>query len=202
MGLRVFLNRLLRKSQWLQALGIRSGSVSRRQLRKMTIQAVAAGSIAIKEAAHSARNSSDHAACLSKLQLQTERLTALLPFSGPREAAMIQNALEIAQEAKRTPQIAPRETGDGTWITFYTVYIPTMDGRFFYLSNTDYPPGAIVRIPFGSQDREIFGIVEKSQCFPYEKAPFPLWKMKYILAEAPKAIADTYHYAENLLDLQ
>ena len=77
-------------------------------------------------------------------------------------------------------------------ITFFTVYIPTLDGRFDYLGTEDYAPGEIVSIPFGPEDREIFGIVEKQQRYPVDKLPLPLWKMKYILGKAPEAIVKEY----------
>ena len=77
-------------------------------------------------------------------------------------------------------------------LPFYTVYIPTLDGRFYYLSDTPYSPGDIVRIPFGPEDREIFGIVEEVRRYPIHRTPLPLWKMKYILGKAPWQIADTY----------
>lgn len=77
-------------------------------------------------------------------------------------------------------------------LIFYTVYIPSLDGRFDYLSTTDYPPGQIVVIPFGPEDRETLGIVERAVFYPYGKLPLPLWKMKYILDKAPEAIAAEY----------
>ena len=77
-------------------------------------------------------------------------------------------------------------------ITFFTVYIPTLDGRFEYLGTEDYASGEIVIIPFGPEDREIFGIVEKQQRYPVDKLPLPLWKMKYILGKAPEAIVKEY----------
>ena len=47
-------------------------------------------------------------------------------------------------------------------------------------------------IPFGPEDRETLGIVEKAVFYPYGKLPLPLWKMKYILDKAPEAIAAEY----------
>lgn len=85
-------------------------------------------------------------------------------------------------------QFEPNPSG----IPFYTVYIPTLDGRFYYLSDTPYSPGEIVRIPFGPEDREVFGIVEGVRRYPVNRTPLPLWKMKYILGKAPRQIADTY----------
>lgn len=80
----------------------------------------------------------------------------------------------------------------GGALIFYTVYIPSLDGRFDYLSTTDYPPGQIVVIPFGPEDRETLGIVERAVFYPYDKLPLPLWKMKYILDKAPEPIAAEY----------
>ena len=77
-------------------------------------------------------------------------------------------------------------------ITFYTVYIPTLDGRFEYLGVEAYAPGDIVTIPFGREDRAIFGIIEKSQHYAYGETPLPMWKMKYILGYAPEQIAEEY----------
>lgn len=209
MSLNVFWNRLFRKSQWMQSLGVRGQKLRRRQLRKMTTQSVNDGCAAITKAAQVIPVTTDRtvrSGCLSKLQSLTEQLTALLPFAASKEAARIRAALQIALEAKNTPPIPPPEILSGPGITFYTVYIPTLDGRFYYLSDTDYPAGEIVRIPFGYEDKEIFGIVEKSQRFAFDKTPLPMWKMKYILGKAPKVIADAYHrqqrYAEKTLDLE
>ena len=94
------------------------------------------------------------------------------------------------QDAEAQP--APLPPAPAVGVTFYTVYIPTLDGRFDYLSTTDYPPGEIVIIPFGPEDREILGIVEGAQFYPYGKMPLPLWKMKYILDKAPEPITEEY----------
>ena len=93
------------------------------------------------------------------------------------------------QETPISNESAPISPG----ITFYTVYIPTLDGRFDYLAVEAYAPGDIVIIPFGPEDREIFGIVEKLQVYSYLKTPLPMWKMKYILGKAPQAIVEEYH---------
>ena len=85
----------------------------------------------------------------------------------------------------------PREKAS-SGIPLFTVYIPTLDGRFKYLGTEDYASGEIVIIPFGPEDREIFGIVEKQQRYPVDKLPLPLWKMKYILGKAPEAIVKEY----------
>ena len=96
-----------------------------------------------------------------------------------------------------TDESYPRPAASGlhataVGLTFYTVYIPTLDGRFDYLSTADYLPGEIVIIPFGPEDREILGIVEGAQFYPYGKMPLPLWKMKYILDKAPEPIKEEY----------
>lgn len=96
------------------------------------------------------------------------------------------------------PSAIAQQKVPGTFLTFYTVFIPSLEGRFYYLSNEAYSPGEIVRIPFGYQDREYFGIVEQSQLFPYDKTPIPLWKMKYILGKAPEAVSEAYHHHKNL----
>lgn len=90
------------------------------------------------------------------------------------------------------PETEARVEENPADLPFYTVYIPTLDGRFFYLSDTPYSSGDIVRIPFGPEDREIFGIVEEVRRYPIHRTPLPLWKMKYILGKAPRQIADTY----------
>lgn len=94
--------------------------------------------------------------------------------------------------------VPPRSPDPPVGLTFYTVYIPTLDGRFYYLSTTDYPAGEIVVVPFGPEDREIPGIVEGAQFFPYGKTPLPLWKMKYILDKAPEPIAEIYRMQKSL----
>lgn len=209
MSLRVFWNRLVRKSQWMQSLGVGGQKLPGRQLRKLTTQSVNDSCAAIAKAAQIIPGTADRAVrsdCLNNLQSLTERLTALLPFAASKEAARIRAALQIALDAKNAPSIPLLKIPSCPGITFYTVYIPTLDGRFYYLSDTDYPTGEIVRIPFGYEDKEIFGIVEKSQRFAYDKTPLPMWKMKYILGKAPKVIVDEYHrqkrYAEKTLDLE
>ena len=94
--------------------------------------------------------------------------------------------------------VPPRSPAPPVGLPFYTVYIPTLDGRFYYLSTTDYPAGEIVVVPFGPEDREIPGIVEGAQFFPYGKTPLPLWKMKYILDKAPEPIAEIYRMQKSL----
>lgn len=96
------------------------------------------------------------------------------------------------------PPVPPRSPDPPVGLTFYTVYIPTLDGRFYYLSTTDYPAGEIVVVPFGPEDREIPGIVESAQFFPYGKTPLPLWKMKYILNRAPEPIAEIFRMQKSL----
>ena len=196
MSLRVFLNRLLWKAQWMRSLGINGQKISRRKLRSLTISFVRDGCAAVTEHVNAILNpnaSANRSHRLRQVKLLTERLTALLPFAASKEAAMIQTALQSAQQANHAPPIVVPETGS-SGITFYTVSIPTLDGRFYYLSDTDYPVGEIVRVPFGHEDREIFGIVEAFQCFPYDKAPLPMWKMKYILGIAPRPIAEEYRH--------
>lgn len=79
-----------------------------------------------------------------------------------------------------------------TGIPVYTVYIPTLDGRFDYLGIEAYSPGEIVIIPFGAEDQQICGIVKKRQRYPVDKLPLPLWKMKYILGKAPEVVVQEY----------
>ena len=117
-----------------------------------------------------------------------------LPAFFQRIIRWFRGLLPIAEKEAAVPPdsagtLSPAPT---VGITFYTVYIPTLDGRFDYLSTTDYPPGEIVVIPFGPEDREILGIVEASRFYPYGKQPLPLWKMKYILDIAPEPIAAEY----------
>lgn len=102
------------------------------------------------------------------------------------------------RQPKETPVTAHRSPDPPVGLTFYTVYIPTLDGRFDYLSTTDYPSGEIVVIPFGPEDKEILGIVECSRFYPYGKMPLPLWKMKYILDRAPEPIAEEYRRQKKL----
>ena len=92
------------------------------------------------------------------------------------------------RKKRATPVLADGETEKG--FLLYTVHIPTLDGRFDYLGVGEYAPGDVVFIPFGGEDRQICGIVEKRQRYPVDKLPLPLWKMKYILGKAPEAGAD------------
>ncbi len=102
------------------------------------------------------------------------------------------------RQPKEMPATAHRSPDPPVGLTFYTVYIPTLDGRFDYLSTTDYPAGEIVVIPFGPEDKEILGIVESARFYPYGKMPLPLWKMKYILDRAPEPIAEEYRRQKKL----
>lgn len=85
----------------------------------------------------------------------------------------------------------PSNETDSSFLV-YTVYIPTLDGRFDYLGTGDYSPDDIVVIPFGAENRKICGIVEKRQRYPVDKLPLPLWKMKYILGKAPEPVVKEY----------
>lgn len=193
MGLRVFFRRLFQKREWARALGIRQNRPGRKQLRAATVQAVERGCGELEDAAQIMGNAADWAArsrALERLQAPLDRLTGLLPYATEEQAARIREALDTARKAKSAPPpVIQERRGE---ITFYTVYIPTLDGRFYYLSNTEYPPGEIVRIPFGYADREILGIVREINRFPYNKTPLPMWKMKYILGKAPQPIAEEY----------
>ena len=202
MSLRTFFNRLLRKAQWMRCLGISGQKISRRQLRRMTVRFAEDGCAAMAENVRMILNTNDSSIrshCLRQVKALTDCLTALLPFAASEQAVMIQAALQRGQEASHVPPISAPETGR-RGITFYTVYIPTLDGRFYYLSDTAYPAGEIVRVPFGYEDKEIFGIVETSQCFPYDKTPLPMWKMKYILEKAPEPIAEEYRRQRAIRD--
>ena len=96
----------------------------------------------------------------------------------------------LFQKTPKKQELPSQDAPPG--ITFYTVYIPTLNGRFSYLGIDTYVPGDVVVIPFGPEDKQIFGIVEKVQTHPYGKTPLPMWKMKYILGKAPQAIIEEY----------
>lgn len=127
---------------------------------------------------------------LSQLQMCTGQLTPLLPFASPEQRRKIEDALRTADYARSLLPV-PKE-GTPTQMTYYKVYIPTLQGAFYYLGSQVYGVGDVVSIPFGRENNMIFGIVEGTLCDDYWKLPVPLWKMKYIEGKAPQAVADEY----------
>ena len=119
-------------------------------------------------------------------------MSMTLPKTLQRIAQSLRRLFKEPTDESHHRPAAPGLQPEAVGLTFYTVYIPTLDGRFDYLSTTDYPPGEVVIIPFGPEDREILGIVEGTQFYPYGKMPLPLWKMKYILDKAPEPIKEEY----------
>lgn len=127
---------------------------------------------------------------LSQLQMCIDQLTPLLPFASPGQRRKIEDAVRTADYV-RSLLPAPKE-GTPTQMTYYSVYIPTLRGAFYYLGSQVYTIGDIVSIPFGRENNIIFGIVDGILCDDYWKLPIPLWKMKYIEGNAPQAIVDEY----------
>lgn len=185
-------NRLFRKRQWEDALGC-GQQAHFDTLRQLTVQRINEehqAVIRIAEAIRAGGGTVQAQTVLPQLQGFIDRLSPLLPFTSPGQRRKIEDAIRTADYV-RSLLPAPKE-GTPTQMTYYSVYIPTLKGAFYYLGSQVYTIGDIVSIPFGRENNIIFGIVEGILCDDYWKLPIPLWKMKYIEGNAPQAVVDEY----------
>ena len=162
-------------------------------LRQLTVQRINEEHqtvIRIAEEVRAGTSTAQAPMLLSQLKGCVDRLNPLLPFASPGQQRKIEDAVRTADYA-RSLLPAPKE-GTPTQITYYSVYIPTLKGAFYYLGSQVYTIGDIVSIPFGRENNIIFGIVDDILCDEYWKLPIPLWKMKYIEGNAPQAVVDEY----------
>lgn len=185
-------NRLFRKRQWEDTLGC-GQQVHFDTLRQLTVQRINEEHqtvIRITEEVRAGTSTAQAPMLLSQLQGCVDRLNPLLPFASPGQRRKIEDAVRTADYVCSLLPV-PKE-GTPTQMTYYSVYIPTLKGAFYYLGSQVYAIGDIVSIPFGRENNIIFGIVEGILCDEYWKLPIPLWKMKYIEGKAPQAVVDEY----------
>ena len=185
--------RLFHRAEWQQALKCEQGRMGLYALNHLTAQRIYRehqNVIRITEKIKAGSSTAQTPMLLSQLQMCTSQLTSLSPFASPSQRLKIEDAVRTADYA-RSLLPAPKEETP-TQMTYYSVYIPTLQGAFYYLGSQVYAVGDIVSIPFGRENNIIFGIVEGIVCDEYWKLPIPLWKMKYIEGKAPQAVADEY----------
>lgn len=190
-------NRLFHKKAWINALDLETAKGC--SLRQLTAQQVFQQHLAIINAAEEARAGIPAEQVGGKLfQVRTsmDKLNALLPFADPRQRRKISDAARTADYVQSL-LIPAAQSDHPAQVTYYGVYIPTLNGRFYYLGTQAYQEGDIVSIPFGREDTMIFGIVNEILCDDYWKMPIPLWKMKYIHSKAPQNVTDTYQHMQN-----
>lgn len=195
MYFRFLYNRLFHRTSWKNALRHRGELPGYRELCTRTAQIVYDHYAAIVKYTGKIREGSSFEVCagyLSEMDSRMVQLQALIPYANNAQRASIADAERTIEYAK---SIAPavRIPRKETEIIYYSVFIPTMNGNFYYLALQDFQPGDIVAIPFGADDMQIYGIVKEVFCKDYWKMPLPLWKMKYIISLAPTEIVDTYH---------
>lgn len=193
------LRRLLRRGEWIRALGQEKKSSGFLALCKTTSQMISQGYAAIAARTEAIRAEScpeSAQTALAEIASWEQKLASLLPFSTTKQGKAIADAQKCAGYARSlVPET--KETGQAE-IHYYAVYIPSLDGRFYYLANEAYRVGDVVTIPFGRENALIYGTVQEVLCTDYWKMPLPLWKMKYIDSKAPQAVAEEYrHQLEN-----
>ena len=185
--------RLFHRAEWQQALKCEQGRMGLHALNHLTAQRIYRehqNVIRITEKIKAGSSAAQAPMLLSQLQMCSSQLTPLSPFASPSQRLKIEDAVRTADYARSLLPVPKEETP--TQMTYYSVYIPTLQGAFYYLGSQVYAVGDIVSIPFGRENNIIFGIVEGIVCDEYWKLPIPLWKMKYIEGKAPQAVADEY----------
>ena len=194
MHFRYLYNRLLQKAEWQNALNRCDETLRYKSLCTLSAQVIFDHYAAIIKCAAEIRKGCTpdiYTAHLSEIDSRMEQLRALLPYANNTQRATIADAERTMQFARSITPPTPKERS-ATEIIYYSVFIPTMNGHFYYLSMQNFQPGDIVVIPFGAENMLIYGIVKEVFCKDYWKMPLPLWKMKYIDSIAPKEIADEY----------
>lgn len=194
MHFRYLYNRFFHKAAWRNALNRCDGTLSYKALCTLSAQVIFDHYAAIIKCTGEIRRGCTTDICaahLSEIDSRMEQLRALLPYANNPQQATIADAERTMQFARSIAPPAPKKR-TATEIVYYSVFIPTMNGHFYYLAMQDFRPGDIVVIPFGAENVLIYGIVKEVFCKDYWKMPLPLWKMKYIDSMAPKEIADEY----------
>lgn len=194
MRLGYLLNRIFRQERWAEELQFDFHKVGLRKLQETTAQVVFRNYTAMIEDASAIRSGctqEDWSRRLAHMDGCMGVLQGLLPFSTIQQQGLIADAERTRLYARSIAPAAPAERRS-TELTYYSVLIPTLNGEFHYLSTQEYQPEDIVCIPFGVENRMIYGIVKEIFTQDYWEMPLPLWKMKYIDSKAPEAIAEEY----------
>lgn len=183
-----------RKYPWALTLNLEAGRYSRKQLRRLTDQRIVESYVAIvscTERIHDAPASPKAIASMREMQLHLATLRSLAPYATRRGKQQIADGERTAAYASG---LVPNQQGEGNSpeVTYYRVYIPTLDGHFYYLGLEEYAPGDLVAIPFGGENKIIYGIIQERFHQEYWKMPIPLWKMKYIASPAPEQVKREY----------
>ncbi len=183
-----------RKEPWRLALNLESGAYSRRQLRQLTDQRITQCYVAIvscAEGIHDAPTSAKSVAILGEMRLHLATLRTLAPYASGRGKRQIADGERTGAYAS---SLVPEPWGEGNSpeVTYYRVYIPSLDGHFYYLGLEEFATGDLVAIPFGGENKIIYGIIREKFRQEYWKMPLPLWKMKYIASHAPEQVKREY----------
>lgn len=187
-------NRLFHKAAWQNALNQCDRMLRYRTLCTLSAQIIFDHYAAIIKCTGEIRKGCTFdvfTAHLMEIDSRMEQLRALLPYASNTQRTVIADAERTMQFARSIAPPAQKERA-ATEIVYYSVFIPSMNGHFYYLAMQDFQPGDIVVIPFGAEDTLICGIVKEVFRRDYWKMPLPLWKMKYIDSMAPAEIADEY----------
>ncbi len=187
-------NRLLRREAWKAALQAEKNPTQLRALRAQTAQAIFFHYESIIQRTGEIRKApvSDASLdCLLEIDSRIEQLRQLLPYANRGQQRLIADAECTAAFARSLVPSLPAGK-KATEVTYYSVFIPTLNGHFYYLGIQKYQTGDVVAIPFGGENKMIYGVVKEVFCQDYWKMPLPLWKMKYIDSKAPQAIAEEY----------
>lgn len=183
-----------RKHAWAKALNLEPGVYSRRQLRRATDERITKAYVAIvswAEQIHDTPASPKSVRGLGEIGLYLDTLKSLAPYASRRGKGQIADGERTAAYASR---LVPNPHGEGTSpeVTYYRVYIPSLDGHFYYLGLEEFTSGDLVAIPFGGENRIIYGIIREKIRRAYWEMPLPLWKMKYIASLAPDQVKREY----------
>lgn len=187
-------NRTFHRREWREKLKTVANNTRLNVLSKMTAQTILKRYSEIIEgtaAIRAERSADDCAAKLAYMEYGMYDLQSLLPFADLKQQAMITDAERTIQYARSLVPLTPAKRKE-TEMTYYSVYIPSLDGCFYYLGTQEFHPEDIVLIPFGGENRMIYGIVKQVLNQDYWKMPIPMWKMKYIDSKAPEAVIAEY----------
>lgn len=187
-------NRLFHRETWKTALSPAKDSTRFQALCEQTAQIIFLHYESIIQHTGSLRHDPTAAACfghLHEINSRVAQLRQLLPYANLHQQRLIADAERTSAFANSLVPTLPNRT-EATKMTYYSVFIPTLGGHFYYLGAAEYQANDVVSIPFGGENKMIYGIVTEVYCRNYWEMPIPLWKMKYIDSKAPQAIADEY----------
>ena len=178
MRLGYLLNRIFQQERWAEELQLDFHEVGLRKLWETTAQVIFRNYTAMIEDASAIRSGctqEDWRQRLAHMDGCMGILQGLLPFSTIQQQGLIADAERTLLYARSIPPAAPAER-KSTELTYYSVLIPTLNGEFHYLSTQEYQPEDIVRIPFGVENRMIYGIVKEISTRTTGKCRFPFGK--------------------------